>query len=230
MNMVTIIIAVLAAVSAVFAALFFHNRKDAEKYEKMFIDQMKETSGLKEELARRDATDGNYMKRLDQETLVDFLRKEKTTKVESKDGGISFELGGEMYGIDCSRLPERVGVQNMWSLDGPIHWHWDALARAAMAVTEGMVMVKSNVYPENKTYSSCIVTADKTLGSFRENFNLYISVLREADRMLNGEYWKIMMDEHPDECGPDGQNAAANVEDVAMKFADMAGGQKKPQS
>ena len=232
MNMVTIIIAVLAAAAAVFAALFFQDRKDAEKYEKMFLEQMKETSGLKEELARRDAVDGNYMKCLDHETLADFLRKEKTPKVEISDGGayITFDLGEERLGIDCRRLPEQVIVRKGWNLGDGATIHWDVLSRAAMAVTEGLVMVKTNVDPENKTYASYIVTADRTLGSFRENFNFYISVLRDADRMLNEEYWKIMAQEHPDECGPEEQNGSANVEDVAMKLANMTGGQKKLQS
>ena len=61
MTAITIIISTLTAVAAIFAVLFFQDRKDAKKYESKAESLSKELNDLRCDLARRENNGGDAM-------------------------------------------------------------------------------------------------------------------------------------------------------------------------
>lgn len=69
------------------------------------------------------------------------------------------------------------------------------------------------------------------IAALREDYDFFMSLIFDAERNLREEYWKIMETVHPEECVDEEQEAApANVEDFAMKMAQMSAEQSKVQS
>ena len=103
MTAITIIISALTAAAAIFAVLFFQDRKDAKKYESKAESLSKELNDLRCELARREISGGEAMIPLTRENIAEFLKMKTTGEVDiSEDENIIFfVVNGEPYHIDC---------------------------------------------------------------------------------------------------------------------------------
>lgn len=227
----TIIIALLAASAAVYANKFFQNRKDAQKYEAKADSLTRELSDLRCELARKENNPDDATVPLTKETIVDFLKREKTGEViESPDKDrIIFDMKDRYY-IDCSRLPQQFIILKGYRGIKDVDIHWDILEQAAMKVTMRVVMVKMHV-KANESYNFMIVSTTRTVAGLREDFEFFLSVIADAERKLEEEYWKIMEILHPEECVDEQENTdSAKVEDFTTKMAKMSGNRKKIQS
>ena len=228
MNMITIIIAVLAAAAAVFAALFFQGRMDIRKHETKSESLAKELSDLRFETARREAERSDHFKPLTPEGVVEFLKRERTGEVEwiEEKRMIRFLHEGDIFLIDCSRLPFQFILIRGYEIEGT-GIRRDVLERAAVEVTRAIVMIKMNV-SEGGYYEYQVVSTTHTEASLREDFDFLLSLFSDAERKLREVYWRIMEAEHPEECA-EGQAASAQTpspEEAVLRMAQMAGGSK----
>lgn len=228
----SLILAVLTAVAAVFAALFFQNRKDVRKYETKSESLSRELSDMKCEFARRESICGDALVHLTRENIADFLKREKTCEVEVSDelNVVSFVVNGRHCSIDCSRLPQqfilRTGYGGMEGKD----IHWDILEQASVKTTKDLVMVKLHVTP-NVGFGFMIVSTTHTIAALREDYDFFMSLIDDADRNIHEEYRKIMENEHPEECAAVQQEPVIDdIEDYARKIAAITPDQKKMQS
>ena len=232
MTAITIIISALTAAAAIFAVLFFQDRKDAKKYESKAESLSKELNDLRCELARRENNGGDAMVPLTRENIAEFLKREKTGEVEiSEDANvILYVVNGEPYHIDCVRLPQQFMLRKAYFITDGACVHWDILEQAAIQTMKDLVMVKIYVNP-NAGYGFCIVSTTHTIAALREDYDFFMSLISDAERKLREEYWKIMEKVHPEDCVDKRQEAApTNVEDFAMKMAQMSADQSKMQS
>ena len=232
MTAITIIISTLTAVAAIFAVLFFQDRKDAMKYESKAESLSKELNDLRCDLARRENNGGDTMIPLTCDNIAEFLKREKTGEVEiSEDSNvILYVVNGERYHIECSRLPQQFILRKGYGGMERAAVHWDILEQAAIQTMKDLVMVKIYVNP-NAGYGFCIVSTTHTIAALREDYDFFMSLISDAERKLREEYWKIMEKVHPEDCVDKQQEAApTNVEDFAMKMAQMSADQSKMQS
>ena len=232
MGIVTVIMAALAVTSAVFAVLFLQDRNQARKFETKADSLAEELGELKCELARSGGARSDAMAPLTAESIAEFLNKEKGGEPEimKESGLVAFELGGERYFIDCSRLPQQFILRKGYGGMEETDVHWNILEQAAIQTMKDLVMVKMHVSP-NKGYDFMIVSTTHTIASLREDFDFFMSLIADAERKVLEEYWKIMEIMHPEEC-LDVQHEAgpANGEDFVMKMAQMSAERKKVQS
>ena len=232
MTAITIIISALTAAAAIFAVLFFQDRKDAKKYESKAESLSKELNDLRCDLARRENNGGDTMIPLTRENIAEFLKMKTTGEVDiSEDENmIFFVVNGEPYHIDCVRLPQQFMLRKAYFRTDGACVHWDILEQAAIQTMKDLVMVKIYVNP-NAGYGFCIVSTTHTIAALREDYDFFMSLISDAERKLREEYWKIMEIVHPEDCVDKQQEAApTNVEDFAMKMAQMSAEQKKVQS
>lgn len=232
MTTITIIISVLAAAAAIFAVLFFQNKKDATKYETKAEALSKELNDLRCDLARRENNGGDAMIPLTRENIAEFLKLKTTGEVDiSEDENmIFFAVNGEPYHIDCVRLPQQFMLRKAHFITDGACVHWDILEQAAIQTMKDLVMVKIYVSP-NEGFGICIVSTTHTIAALREDYDFFMSLIFDAERNLREEYRKIKETVHPEECVDEEQEAApANVEDFAMKMAQMSAEQSKVQS
>ena len=232
MTAITIIISTLTAVAAIFAVLFFQDRKDAMKYESKAESLSKELNDLRCDLARRENNGGDAMVPLTRENIAEFLKREKTGEVDiSEDENmVFFVVNGEPYHIDCVRLPQQFMLRKAYFITDGACVHWDILEQAAIQTMKDLVMVKIYVNP-NAGYGFCIVSTTHTIAALREDYDFFLSLISDAERKLREEYWKIVEKVHPEDCVDKQQEAApTNVEDFAMKMAQMSADQSKMQS
>lgn len=185
----TITIIVLTAAAAVFAALYFSNRKDVLKYESKSEGLTSELTGVKEELAKVQASSGSRMLTLKPELILDYLKNTEGLESEFLDGNemISYKVGDERYHIDTRRLPLQVILRKGYSLDG-VEIDWDIMRKAALDVADELIMVKMNVNQEHNTYDYYIVSPDRTLDNFSKNFEFYMSLFRDAESRFSERY------------------------------------------
>ena len=232
MTAITIIISTLTAVAAIFAVLFFQDRKDAMKYESKAESLSKELNDLRCDLARRENNGGDAMVPLTRENIAEFLKREKTGEVEiSEDSNvILYVVNGERYHIECSRLPQQFILRKGYGGMEGADVHWDILEQAAIQTMKDLVMVKLHMNP-NEGYDFMIVSTTHTIAALREDYDFFMSLISDAERKLREEYWKIVERVHPEDCVDKQQEAApTNVEDFAMKMAQMSADQSKMQS
>ena len=232
MTAITIIISALTAAAAIFAVLFFQDRKDAKKYESKAESLSKELNDLRCELARREISGGEAMIPLTRENIAEFLKMKTTGEVDiSEDENmIFFVVNGEPYHIDCVRLPQQFMLRKAYFRTDGACVHWDILEQAAIQTMKDLVMVKIYVNP-NAGYGFCIVSTTHTIAALREDYDFFMSLISDAERKLREEYWRIVEKVHPEDCVDKQQEAApTNVEDFAMKMAQMSAEQKKVQS
>ena len=232
MTAITIIISTLTAVAAIFAVLFFQDRKDAMKYESKAESLSKELNDLRCDLARRENNGGDAMVPLTRENIAEFLKREKTGEVEiSEDSNvILYVVNGERYHIECSRLPQQFILRKGYGGMERAAVHWDILEQAAIQTMKDLVMVKLHVNP-NDGYDFMIVSTTHTIAALREDYDFFMSLIFDAERKLREEYWKIMEVVHPEACVDEQhETVPTNVEDFAMKMAQMSAEQKKVQS
>ena len=232
MTAITILIAVLSAAAAIFAVLFFQDRKDAMKYESKAESLSKELNDLRCDLARRENNGGDAMVPLTRENIAEFLKREKTGEVEiSEDSNvILYVVNGERYHIECSRLPQQFILRKGYGGMERAAVHWDILEQAAIQTMKDLVMVKLHVNP-NEGYDFMIVSTTYTIAALREDYDFFMSLISEAERKLREEYWKIMEVVHPEACVDEQHDEhSVNIEDFATKMAQMSAEQKKMQS
>ena len=143
---------------------------------------------------------------------------------------IFFVVNGEPYHIDCVRLPQQFMLRKAYFRTDGACVHWDILEQAAIQTMKDLVMVKIYVNP-NAGYGFCIVSTTHTIAALREDYDFFMSLISDAERKLREEYWKIVERVHPEDCVDKQQEAApTNVEDFAMKRAQMSADQSKVQS
>ena len=232
MTAITIIISALTAAAAIFAVLFFQDRKDAKKYESKAESLSKELNDLRCELARREISGGEAMIPLTRENIAEFLKREKTGEVEiSEDSNvILYVVNGERYHIECSRLPQQFILRKGYGGMEGAAVHWDILEQAAIQTMKDLVMVKLHVNP-NDGYDFMIVSTTHTIATLREDYDFFMSLIFDAERKLREEYWKIMEVVHPEACVDEQHDEhSVNIEDFATKMAQMSAEQKKMQS
>ena len=232
MTAITIIISALTAAAAIFAVLFFQDRKDAKKYESKAESLSKELNDLRCELARREISGPEAMMPLTRDNIAEFLKMKTTGEIDisEDDNMIFFVVNGEPYHIDCVRLPQQFMLRKAYFITDGACVHWDILEQAAIQTMKDLVMVKIYVNP-NAGYGFCIVSTTHTIAALREDYDFFMSLISDAERKLREEYWKIMEKVHPEDCVDKQQEAApTNVEDFAMKMAQMSADQSKMQS
>ena len=232
MTAITIIISALTAAAAIFAVLFFQDRKDAMKYESKAESLSKELNDLRCDLARRENNGGDAMVPLTRENIAEFLKREKTGEVEiSEDSNvILYVVNGERYHIECSRLPQQFILRKGYGGMERAAVHWDILEQAAIQTMKDLVMVKLHVNP-NDGYDLMIVSTTHTIAALREDYDFFMSLIFDAERKLREEYWKIMEVVHPEACVDEQHDEhSVNIEDFATKMAQMSAEQKKVQS
>lgn len=229
---ITIIMAALAAAAAVFAVMFFRDRKDAGKYESRAESLSKELNDLKCELARRESGGQDALVPLTMENIAQFLKREKTGEVETyKDENmILFGLAGVRFNIDCSRLPQQLILRKGVGGMEEINIHWDLLEQAAVNVMKSLVMVKMHVNP-NEGYDIMIVSTTHTIAALREDYDFFMSLISDAEKQFHEDYLKLVEVYFPEECVDNQQESeSTSAEDLAMKMAQMSAEQKKVQS
>ena len=232
MTAITIIISALTAAAAIFAVLFFHDRKDAKKYESKAESLSKELNDLRCELARREISGGEAMIPLTRENIAEFLKMKTTGEVDiSEDENmVFFVVNGEPYHIDCVRLPQQFMLRKAYFITDGACVHWDILEQAAIQTMKDLVMVKLHVNP-NDGYDFMIVSTTHTIAALREDYDFFMSLIFDAERKLREEYWKIMEVVHPEACVDEQHDEhSVNIEDFATKMAQMSAEQKKVQS
>ena len=232
MTAITIIISALTAAAAIFAVLFFQDRKDAKKYESKAESLSKELNDLRCELARREISGPEAMIPLTRENIAEFLKMKTAGEVDisEDDNMIFFVVNGEPYHIDCVRLPQQFMLRKAYFRTDGACVHWDILEQAAIQTMKDLVMVKIYVNP-NAGYGFCIVSTTHTIAALREDYDFFMSLISDAERKLREEYWKIMESVHPEECVDEEQDVhTTNFEDFATKMAQMSAEQKKVQS
>ena len=215
MTAITIIISALTAAAAIFAVLFFQDRKDAKKYESKAESLSKELNDLRCELARREISGGEAMIPLTCDNIAEFLKREKTGEVEiSEDSNvILYVVNGERYHIECSRLPQQFILRKGYGGMEGAAVHWDILEQAAIQTMKDLVMVKLHVNP-NDGYDLMIVSTTHTIAALREDYDFFMSLIFDAERKLREEYWKIMEVVHPEACVDEQHDEhSVNIED-----------------
>lgn len=232
MTAITIIISALTAAAAIFAVLFFQDRKDAKKYESKAESLSKELNDLRCDLARREISGGDTMIPLTCDNIAEFLKREKTGEVEiSEDSNvILYVVNGERYHIECSRLPQQFILRKGYGGMERAAVHWDILEQAAIQTMKDLVMVKLHVNPK-EGYDFMIVSTTHTIAALRDDYDFFMSLIFDAERKLREEYWKIMEAVHPEACVDEQHDEhSVNIEDFATKMAQMSAEQKKVQS
>ena len=232
MTAITIIISALTAAAAIFAVLFFQDRKAAKKYESKAESLSKELNDLRCELARREISGPEAMIPLTRENIAEFLKMKTTGEIDisEDDNMIFFVVNGEPYHIDCIRLPQQFMLRKAYFITDGACVHWDILEQAAIQTMKDLVMVKIYVNP-NAGYGFCIVSTTHTIAALREDYDFFMSLISDAERKLREEYWKIMEVVHPEACVAEQHDEhSVNIEDFATKMAQMSAEQKKVQS
>lgn len=223
MTATTILIVILAAIAGVMGTLYYQGKAKAAEQNNEVQKLSSELSELKLQMVRKDASAGDITTSLTTEVVADFLKREKTNDVhiDRDTKMVIFRIGEETFNIDCERLPQQLIFRKGYNMEGA-DIRWDVLQRAAVAVTEALVMVKVRVF-ENNSYDYYIVTTDHALASLRENFPFYMSLIIDAERMFREEYWTIMEREYPDEVPSDDdkeqETSAAHSADEGIKVA-----------
>lgn len=242
----TIFIAVLAAAAAVFAVLFFLDRKDAKKFEQRAESLSREVGDLKCELARKEnGIDEDYLSPLTQEKIVEFLKKEMCADVRVKGADVvSFSYCGVDYYFDCKGLPRQFVFLRGYSGLADADMNWDVFERAVAQTNKDVGMVKTNLYGR-ESYAHTVVSTTHTVAELRRDLDFFISILVDAERRLYDLYWKIMQEEYPEEYAARMQRALEQDElvqnahgagadqvsdEMAMRMAQMAAGNNKMQS
>ena len=232
MNLFSVIITILAAVAAIFAVMYFQDRKDARKYESKAESLSKELNDLRCDLARRENDGVDNVTPLTKENIAEFLRREKTGDVEiiEEDNLILYAVNGTKYNIDCSRLPQQFILRKGYGGMEGSDIHWDILEQASVQTMKNLIMVKMHVTP-NHGLEYLIVSTTHTIAALREDYEFLMALISDAERTLHDEYWKIMKVMHPDECVDEQQETApSDMEDYAVKMAKISADQKKIQS
>lgn len=221
--MESILIVVLSATAALFATLFFTNRKAASKYEGKADQLSSEMIRLREELSGVRATAGTRKQPVKVDLIKEFL--EQTQGLDCKVFGegdlISFRLGDSTYHIDTRRLPQQVAIRKGYNMENQENVDWDAVRRAALDVMDGLVMIKMNVDPEEKSFDYYIVSPDRSMDNFQSNFEFYIGLIADAEKLFYDKYTEYKEEE---------QDVSARIDEMAAEVASKHQGSQKMMS
>lgn len=143
---------------------------------------------LRDALAKADLQFREASSILTVEGIVKFLTDEIHAEIYkvSENGVITYGRGNDMVSIDCRNMPQDMMIGKLWRPDG-IGIDWDAVEKAAEAVTHELKMVKMHVMRE-VSYDMTVVTADRTLSSLREHFEYYQDLLQYAVEVFHERY------------------------------------------
>lgn len=200
----------LAITTAVFAALYFQDRADAEKYEKRADSLYAELMELKRQMARIETQSGDSLAPINAERVAEFLRMENTydVAITEKSEAVFFTFYMKRFMVDFRRLPQLITVSIDWDLKDSFYGHLDMAERLASEITNQFAMVKASVDKEASLLSFYIVSSDRTMAAFKGNFSMYMSIFSAADEMFNERYRKIMENEHPADAKVDQVNGS----------------------
>lgn len=185
----TIITAVLVAAASVFAVMYFREKKT-------------------------DHTGNNVL--LTPEVILEFLREERGIKAEydSSTGILLFHVGDYKFNINCSRVPQYFILYKGFNMTDK-DYDWNALKESSYKVQEKIILVKMNVDSDDRSCCFYITGMDRTLASLRVNFDVYMQLISEAERMFSDEYRAITKKEDD---GP-----SASYADMIEKMAQESG-------
>lgn len=185
----TIITAVLVAAASVFTVMYFREKKT-------------------------DHTGNNVL--LTPEVILEFLREERGIKAEydSSTGILLFFIGDYMFNINCSRVPQYFILYKGFNMTDK-DYDWNALKESSYKVQEKIMLVKMNVDSDDRSCCFYITGMDRTLASLRVNFDVYMQLISEAERMFSDEYRAITKNEDD---GP-----SASYADMIEKMAQESG-------
>lgn len=153
----------MSVATVIFAALFLAKRVEVRKAESKSEALAGEVLGIKCSLAQAAARESDALAPLTKESIVEFLRREKTSDIDASagDGHIQFKIAGERYYIDCIRLPHQFVFSKGSHTTSP-EIRWDVLEQADVETMKEMVMVKMHVNP-GLGYDYLIVSTTRTL-------------------------------------------------------------------
>lgn len=214
----TIAIAVLSVTAAMFAMLYFQNRKAAQKYETKAEQLSKEASELEVELARKGAETAQSPVLLTPEVLLKFFTEERGIQAEYDPQAqwMTLQFNDSRLNINCSRLPQQLILRKGYGLEG-VDMNLDAMRESSRKVIDDLVLVKMNIEPK-EYFDYYIICMDRTLDTFRINFDFYISILNDADRQFRENYDALV--------GEKGEGAAPGYEEMAGKKGNETGQSK----
>lgn len=189
----TIAIAALSVCSALLALMYFQNRNAAKKYECKSESLAETVADLRAELTGMKAQDGKSVSLLTPESLLDFLTNERGFQAEydEESSWMTFTNGDHKFSIQCSRLPQQVILRNGYGRMEDADVDWNVMRECAHKVADELVMVKMNV-EDNDFYDYYIVGTDRTLETFRINFEFYMSILHDAEVKFHDLYMKTI--------------------------------------
>lgn len=123
----------LAITTAVFAALYFQDRADAEKYEKHADSLSAELMELKCQIARNETQSGDSLAPINAERVAEFLRMENTADVAITEisEAVFFTFYMKRFMVDFRRLPQLITVSIDWDLKDSFYGHLDMAERLA---------------------------------------------------------------------------------------------------
>lgn len=161
----TIITAVLVAAASVFAVMYFREKKTGH-------------------------TGNNVL--LTSEVILEFLQEERGIKAEydSSTGILLFFIGDYMFNINCSRVPQYFILYKGFNMTDK-DYDWNALKESSYKVQEKIMLVKMNVDSDDRSCCFYITGMDRTLASLRVNFDVYMQLISEAERMFSEGYCSI---------------------------------------
>ena len=186
-----ILISISVAVAAVFTALYLSDRRRIIRFENENGYMQTRIADLKAELAGCKASLEGRRYVTTADGLKTFLENERgyDCTLSEDNETLLFKSGEEVFHIDCSRLPQQVILRKGYNAkDSEIEW--DILEAASLEVNRNLIMVKMHVIPDS-SYDYMIVSMDRTMDSFIGNFDTYMSILRDAERMSVEKYHEI---------------------------------------
>lgn len=187
-----ILVSVSVAVAAVFTALYLSDRRRIIRFENENGSMQSRIADLKSELAVcKSSLEGRrFVTSVD--GLKTFLENERgyDCSFSEEDDVLIFKAGEEAFQIDCSRLPHQIILCKGYNANG-FEIDWDALEAASLEVNSHIVMAKMHVN-KGTSYDYMIVTMDRTMDSFIGNFDTYMLILRDAERLAVDRYHEVM--------------------------------------
>lgn len=188
MNIEMTILAMMAAIAVLAAYAYLYNffKRDCDRESRP--EDLRTIQELRDALAKADLQFREASSILTVEGIVKFLTDEIHAEIYkvSENGVITYGRGNDMVSIDCRNMPQDMMIGKLWRPESE-DIDWDAVEKAAEAVTHELKMVKMHVVRE-VSYDMTIVTADRTLSSLREHFEYYQDLMQYAVEVFNERY------------------------------------------
>lgn len=110
---------------------------------------------------------------------------------DTSNNFVSFKVNDKLVDIDIARLPA-LGIVCDYTID-PDKWNFDSIKQAAHLMADELIMVKAYFInnEDNAILRFLVVAMDRNYISFRDNLQLYISILSEGDKVLREKYHSL---------------------------------------